>query len=646
MTYVFQGVCLSRRGESFAILALASSSPFLVPAAVCRMSQLWIVEFCLGLLAALAGGMGGWWLRGRAAPPTARRPRSGEQPADRKRLAEQTLASLHAAAETVRSCVEQHIDCIQAIRAELNESSGTEPAIITSAAQSIIAANGLVQHQLGDVQRVLDGKQEEIQDCLSQSDGLFFTFASLDRQKHVYRQVLASLEMLAADLAGDVKGHERRIQTITADITTDGNQGTAGVNNAISQILDATSDLERRVESTEKKIDSEAKTVNMQAILSHTDLLTSLPNRRAFEAAIEKATSRTTGKTSVHTVFMIDIDHFGRVNTQYSHQGGDLILRQVASVVKHVVRGKDTVARYAGDSFAVLVTQSTVHDALPVAERIRKEIEISQFSHGNRPLRVTVSIGIAQLRADEGSVVALGHAGEALDAAKAAGGNLCFRHDGRECVAVSAVFQNSAGGGGDSQTMASMWRETTEADPMQGAGRPGATADSKPVVLSGRSLFMANLSRRMSEWKRGGPAVSVALVRVDQIDELVEQFGPPALGFIQQVVSRLLEAATRDMDERCEFEDGIFALLLPGTDEANAIAVAERLGSQVRECKVRIGVGLWELTASIGVVHSTVAFRVMDLMLSAEAAMKEAREQGGDTVCVGQPIEQTPGAGG
>jgi diguanylate cyclase (GGDEF)-like protein len=611
------------------------------------MLRVWILEFCLGMLVALIGGFGGWWLRGRSAPP-ARRPRNSDAPPpDRKLLAEQALESLHAAAETVRSCVQQHIDCIQAIRSELNATSGTEPAIITNVAQSIIAANGLVQHQLGDVQRVLDVKQEEIKDCLAQSEGLFFTFASLDRQKHVYSQVLASLELLAADLAGDVKGHERRLQTITNDIAGDGRQGAAVVNNAISQILDATADLERRVESAEKKIEHQADSVNMQAILGHTDLLTSLPNRRAFDAELVRAAGRQHGKGSLNTIFLVDLDQFDGVNTQYGHQGGDLILRQAAAIIKQIVRGKDMVARYSGDSFAVLVNQSTVHDALPVAERIRREIETTEFSHGNRPLHVTASVGIAQLRPEEATAIGIERASEALEAARQAGGNLCFRHDGRECVPVSSVFQNQGGEeASGSKTLASMWREQVEAEPTHGAGR-AENEDSSTPALSGRSLFMANLSRRMSEWKRGGPAVSVAVVRVDQIDELVARFGPPARGFVQQVLSRLLEAATREMDERCEFEDGVFAVLLPGTDEANAMAVAERLGSQVRQCKVRIGAGLWDLTASIGVVHSTIAFRVMDLMLSAEAAMKRASKQGGDMICIGEPIEEeSHGAGG
>jgi diguanylate cyclase len=94
------------------------------------------------------------------------------------------------------------------------------------------------------------------------------------------------------------------------------------------------------------------------------------------------------------------------------------------------------------------------------------------------------------------------------------------------------------------------------------------------------------------------------------------------------------------MDDRCEFEDGLFAMILPGADMSNAIAIADRLRSQVRQCKVRMGRDLWDLTASIGIAHCTVASRVMDIMMSAESAMNEAARLGGDAVSVGQPVQE------
>ena len=98
------------------------------------------------------------------------------------------------------------------------------------------------------------------------------------------------------------------------------------------------------------------------------------------------------------------------------------------------------------------------------------------------------------------------------------------------------------------------------------------------------------------------------------------------------------------MDERCEFDDGLYALLLPGTDEPSALAVADRLRSQVAQCKVRMGRDLWDLTASIGVAHCNVAARVMDIMLSAESAMRNARQEGGNAVHLGEPVQSPQAA--
>jgi diguanylate cyclase (GGDEF)-like protein len=600
------------------------------------MTQLLLLQFCFSLAAAFLGGVAGWWLRGRPMRQTTQ-----STVADRKQFAHQALQSLHAAAETVRSCVEQHIECMRAVQAEMQDSTATEPAVINNAAASIIAASGLVQHQFDDIHRALKSQKNEISDCLTSSEKLLFTFASLDRQKHVYSQVLSSLELLAAELLQDVDGHGRRLKQITNGIESPGDQNIDSVNGAVTQILNATEDIQRRVVSTEKRIVQQAETVQMQAILSHADLLTSLPNRRAFEAELERAAMPSKGRAALSTVVFVDLDHFTNVNTEYGHHGGDVILRQAAGIIKELLRGKDMIARFGGDTFALLLTETTLHDALPIAERIRKQLENTEFSHGSRPLHIKASLGIAQLRPDEILPAQFGRIEEALEHAKRAGGNMCYRHDGQACFPVSSVFQaKEIPAGEETMSLASMWRDSAAIAQDPNIAPPTTRTSEVDPVLSGRSLFAANLNRRLAEWKRGGTGVSVAVVQVDQLQALVQQFGPQGHSFLRQVMGRLLEAATRDMDERCEFEDGLFALILPATDASNAIAVAERLRSQVRQCKVRMGNDLWDLTASIGLAHCTVASRVMDIMLSAEAAMSNAAKLGGDAISIGQPVKE------
>ncbi len=594
------------------------------------MSEIVLVQFGLSLLSGFLGLGVGWWLRGR---PTNRQARA-QQPNKRQQFAADVLQSLHAAAETLRTCIEQHTECMRAIQAELNATSGTEPAIITSAAETILASNGLVQHQINDIRNTLADKRQEIQACLNSANGLLFTFASLDRQKHVYHQVLSSLEMLASELAGQVKGHGQRLQEIAGALESENGRTATGVAQAVTQILDVTDEVQHRLAMTEERIESQAETMHMQAILTHTDLLTSLPNRRAFESELLQAATQPGSRSPLCTMMLIDVDDFVNVNTDYGHQGGDMILRQVASKIKHLVRGRDMVARYGGDSFAVMLTSTTLHDALPVAERIRKLLEDATFSHGTRPLKLTASLGIAQLNAEEMRGPVIHRVEQALAAAQEAGGNASYRHDGKECFPVSSAFQaRQQQSTEETLSLASLWRDSTT---------PGQSDETsldlaEDPTLTGRSLFAANLNRRLAEWKRGGASVSVAVIRVDQLDELVERFGEQGQIFLRQVLGRLLEATTREMDERCEFEDGLFALILPGADRTNALAIADRLRSQVRQCKVRMGRDLWDLTASIGIAHCTVAERVMDIMTCAESAMNEAARLGGDAVSIGQP---------
>jgi diguanylate cyclase (GGDEF)-like protein len=602
------------------------------------MSSVVLIQFGGPLVAAFAGGAVGWWLRGRPGGKAEKRP---ELP--QKQLAAQVLQNLQMAAETVRACVEQHTDCIRTIQSELDAPTSTEPVVITKLAESIIESNLLAQHQCNDIRQALSGKRQEIRDCLANADRLLFTFASLDRQKQAYSQVLSSLEVLAAELSNEIKGHGQRLSKISGSLENAPNNTASGIASAVTQILDATAGVQRHVARVEQRIAAHAENLEMQAILTHADLLTSLPNRRALVDELQRAAAQR-GHMPLATLLFVDLDSFSLVNSKYGHQGGDVILRQAAAAIKTLARGRDMVARFCGDTFALLLNQTTLHDALPIAERIRKQLQETQFSQGTHSLHVTASIGIAQMRPEEMRDATMDRAEQALLAAKQAGGNVCYRHDGEKCFPVSSVFQPATERAtGESLSLAALWSGAAGESNGAASEQSAPAAESDPN-LSGRSLFAANLGRRLAEWKRGGASVSVAVLRVDQMDELVGRFGDQGQSFLRHVLGRLLEAATRDMDDRCEFEDGLFALLLPSTDETSALAVADRLCSQVRQCKVRMGRDLWDLTASIGVAHCTVATRVMDIMLSAEAALHAAVESGGDRICIGQAIHEAQAA--
>jgi diguanylate cyclase (GGDEF)-like protein len=94
---------------------------------------------------------------------------------------------------------------------------------------------------------------------------------------------------------------------------------------------------------------------------------------------------------------MIDIDHFKNINDQYGHLVGDVILKQVAQIIKKNVRELDLVGRYGGEEFGVLLIETDDSGALYVAERIRAAVAEKEFKAYDESLRVTLSIGCSTL---------------------------------------------------------------------------------------------------------------------------------------------------------------------------------------------------------------------------------------------------------
>jgi len=127
--------------------------------------------------------------------------------------------------------------------------------------------------------------------------------------------------------------------------------------------------------------------------LAITDPLTKLFNRRRFETALENEFKRTMRYGSPNSCLMIDIDHFKEINDEYGHHTGDVVLKETADIIKSCVREIDTVARWGGEEFIVLLPETKKEEASVVAVRILKVIAGHHFSLITKKL--TISIGVA-----------------------------------------------------------------------------------------------------------------------------------------------------------------------------------------------------------------------------------------------------------
>ncbi len=130
--------------------------------------------------------------------------------------------------------------------------------------------------------------------------------------------------------------------------------------------------------------------------LAKTDGLTGLYNHRMFQERLSEEILRAERYKRTVFLLMIDIDHFKNINDTYGHQAGDMVLKNVARIIKKNVRKVDFPARYGGEEFALILPETDYDSAYNVGERIRTAIQDNEFSISEeKTISITVSIGIS-----------------------------------------------------------------------------------------------------------------------------------------------------------------------------------------------------------------------------------------------------------
>lgn len=158
-----------------------------------------------------------------------------------------------------------------------------------------------------------------------------------------------------------------------------------------------------------------------------TDELTEVGNRKAFNNALEEKILDSLDNPQSLCLILSDIDHFKKFNDNYGHLIGDSVLRYYANIMKKLQGEHETICRYGGEEFAILLTHSSLEEAKAHAEEIRAAIEAAVLKRKNssEPLsKITASFGIAHYHGEDDTNDAfIGRADKALYQAKEAGRN-------------------------------------------------------------------------------------------------------------------------------------------------------------------------------------------------------------------------------
>jgi diguanylate cyclase len=253
-------------------------------------------------------------------------------------------------------------------------------------------------------------------------------------------QFARRLSQMIQQVSRDVGQHQSRIEATQGELNATQSQPaqhlTEFVVGVVGRILESNEVLQKRLHSAESKLQEQGTQLDSYLTKSQTDSLTRLPNRRVFDERLQQCMEQDDSQQRPFALIMFDLDHFKAINDGFGHLGGDYVLREMGNLLTGFASEGLFAARMGGEEFGVLAACQSTEDACQLAEKIRLAVAEHYFSFERVALSVTLSAGVAIFSDGEEISHLLGRTDQALYAAKAAGRNCCFYHNGKHCQPI------------------------------------------------------------------------------------------------------------------------------------------------------------------------------------------------------------------
>ncbi|MBC8113403.1 MAG: GGDEF domain-containing protein [Candidatus Saccharimonas sp.] len=262
---------------------------------------------------------------------------------------------------------------------------------------------------------------------------------SVNLERHELHEFFAHVQSVTVTVDGSMDRHITRVAAFNDNIVQNVAKDPKAILRAAKQLLEANVQLQEELHSAREQVSVKQLQIETYISDARTDGLTEIANRRAFDHEIRRLFAQRQRQGVSFALLLADIDHFKWFNDYHGHQVGDEMLRLVAGTLSHTLRDMDLVCRYGGEEFAMILPETSLPHAIRTSERVHEALE--QMSHRveNAQLRVTVSIGVAEVRGDENVESFIKRVDEALYAAKHAGRNCTCYHDGEKCLPASVL---------------------------------------------------------------------------------------------------------------------------------------------------------------------------------------------------------------
>ncbi len=197
----------------------------------------------------------------------------------------------------------------------------------------------------------------------------------------------------------------------------------------LQKMRDQSLSLKKELESYRQITTSLSQRLEHSQAMALVDALTNVLNRSAYDLKIGQLIRAFARHKEPAALMVVDIDYFKKINDKYGHKAGDNVLASVAASLRDTIRTSDTVFRYGGEEFVVILDRITVENAENLAEKVRKRVEKDYFVDKDLTIKVTVSIGLTGLQEGDTELVVFERADRAMYESKRKGRNKVTRID-------------------------------------------------------------------------------------------------------------------------------------------------------------------------------------------------------------------------
>ena len=258
---------------------------------------------------------------------------------------------------------------------------------------------------------------------------------SLIEAKEALKQMLAGFVDHLSEFADSTSDYHDKIETCVAKISKA--EDISQLEDVLAEVISETKIIQinaqrsrdelraskRRVEEADRRINELQTELEKTSTLVRHDQLTGAFNRRGLEEAFENEVARSQRRKSPLCVALLDIDNFKKLNDSLGHDVGDAALIHLVTVIRETLRPQDTLARFGGEEFIILLPDTPIDDAKKALVRLQRELTKRIFLTDNEKVLITFSAGVTDFRIDDNQTSVTKRADEAMYSAKKTGKN-------------------------------------------------------------------------------------------------------------------------------------------------------------------------------------------------------------------------------